>query len=82
MVNGIRESNPCGLNKGRGRKFRVDCRDQQETPEGRRTYRSKRYKYDNIDEKTLNGLKKKKKKKKKKKIQSFISEIQTTKKLT
>ena len=59
MVNGIRESDPRGLNKERGSKFRVGSRVRQETPEeGRRTYRSKRCEYNHQDEddcpKTLN----------------------------
>ena len=59
MVNGIRISDPQGINNGRGSKFCVGSRVPQETPEeGRRTYRSKRCEYNNKDEdnspKTLN----------------------------
>ena len=59
MINGIRTSDPHGLNKGRGSKFRVGSRIRQETTEeGRRTYRQKRCEYNNKDEnhspKTLN----------------------------
>ena len=51
MVNGIRASDICGLNKGRGSKFRVGFRVWQETPEeGRRTHRPTRYEYNNKDE--------------------------------
>ena len=39
MVNGIRASDPHGLNKGDGFKFCVGSQVQQETPEeGRRTH--------------------------------------------
>ena len=59
MLNGIRASDPCGLNKGRDWKFRVGSRVRQETPEeGLWTYRQKRCEYNNKDEdnspKTLN----------------------------
>ena len=57
MVNGIRPSDPCVLNKGRGSKFRVASRFRQEIPEeGRRTYRSKlcEYKDEDNNPKTLN----------------------------
>ena len=59
MVNGIRASDPCGLDKGHGSKFRVGYRVRQETPEeGRRTYRANRREYNHKDEencsKTLN----------------------------
>ena len=50
MVNGIRASDPRGLNKRRGSKFHVGFRVQQETPEqGRRTYQSKHCEYNNED---------------------------------
>ena len=60
MVNGIRASDPLGLNKGRVLKFNVGSRVQQGIPkEGRSTYRPKRFKYNNEDEdnslKTLIG---------------------------
>ena len=56
MVNGIRASDLCRLDKGRGSNFSVGS---QETPEeGQRTYQPKRCGYDNKDEdnspKTLN----------------------------
>ena len=56
MVNGIRASDPRGLNKGRGSKFPVSSRVRQETPEeGRRSYQPKRFEYNNEDIlKTLN----------------------------
>ena len=59
MVNIIRASDPHRLNKGRGLKFRVGCRIQQEAPEkDQRTYQPKRCEYNNKDEdnssKTLN----------------------------
>ena len=59
MVNGIRTSDPRGLNKGRGSKFRVGSRVRQETPEeGRWTHQPKRCENNNKDEdnspKTLN----------------------------
>ena len=59
MFNGIRASDPRGLNKGRGPKFRVGYRVRQETPEeDRETYRPIRCEYNNKDEdnssKTLN----------------------------
>ena len=51
MVNGIRASDPRGLNKGRGLKFYVGSRVRQETiEEGQRTSRLKRCKYNNKDE--------------------------------
>ena len=59
MVEGIRASKPCGLNKGHGSKFRVGSQVRQETPEeGQRTYQLKCCDYNNKDEdnspKTLN----------------------------
>ena len=59
MVNGIRASDPHGLNKGHGSKFHVVSWVQQETTEeGQRTYQPKHCKYNNKDEdnssKTLN----------------------------
>ena len=60
MVNGIRASESCGLNEGRGLKFRVGSRVRQETPEEvQRTYRPKRcgYKYEDNSPKTLNDEK-------------------------
>ena len=59
MVNGIRASDPRGLNKIHSLKFRVGSRVQQETPEeGQRTQGSKCCEYNNKDEdnspKTLN----------------------------
>ena len=58
MVNGIRTSDPRGLNKGHGSKFCGGSRVQQTPEKGRRTYRSKRgeYKYKDEDNslKTLN----------------------------
>ena len=58
MVNGIKASDPCGLNKAHGLKFHVGSRVRQETPEkGWRTYWPK-HEYNNKDEdnspKTLN----------------------------
>ena len=66
MVNGI-----SGLNKGRGSKLHVGFQVRQETlEEGWRTYRPKRYEYNNKDEdispKILND----------KELSSFVSEIQ------
>ena len=59
MVNGIRISDPCGLNKECGLKFHVGSKVQQTTEEGRWTYRPKRCEYNNKDEdnslKTLNA---------------------------
>ena len=59
MVNGIRTSDPLGLNKGYVLKFRVGCRIQQTPEEGWRTYWLKRCEYSNKDEdnspKTLNN---------------------------
>ena len=50
MVNGIRASDPHGLNKGCGLKFCVGSRVWQETPEeGQMTYRLKRCEYNNKD---------------------------------
>ena len=49
MVNGIGTSDPCGLNKVLGSKFRVGSRVRQKPEEGRRTYRPKRYEYKNED---------------------------------
>ena len=62
MVNGIRASNPCGLNKGHGSKFYVGSQVRQETPEeGERTHWLKR-EYNNKNEdnspKTWNDKKK------------------------
>ena len=58
MVNGIRASGPCGLNKGCGLKFRVDFQIQQTPEEGWKTYHLKHCEYNNEDEdnspKTLN----------------------------
>ena len=46
MVNGIRASDPRGLNKERGSKFRVGYRVRQETPEeGQTTPQLKRSEY-------------------------------------
>ena len=50
MVNGIRVSDPRGLNKGRGSKFREGSRVRQTPEEGRRTYRLKRCEYNNKNE--------------------------------
>ena len=51
IVNGIRASDPRGLNKGRGSKFRVGSQVRQETPEeGWKTYRPKRCEYNNKGE--------------------------------
>ncbi len=51
MVNGIRASDPRGLNKGHGLKFHVGSRVRQETPEeGQRMHRPKRCEYNNNDE--------------------------------
>ena len=63
MVNGIRASNPYGLKKGRGSKFRVGSQVRQETlEEGRKTYRPKCCEYNHKDEdnspKTQNDKKK------------------------
>ena len=62
MVYEIRTSEPRGLNKEHGSKFRVGSRVRQETPEEvRRTYRPKRCEYNNKDEdnslETLNDKK-------------------------
>ena len=59
MVNGIRENDLRGLNKGNGSKFRVNSRVHQKTPEeGRGTYQPKRCEYSTKHEanstKTLN----------------------------
>ena len=59
MVNGIRENDPWGLNKGHDLKFCVGSRVQQETSEeGRRIFQLKHCEYNNKDEdnspKTLN----------------------------
>ena len=58
MANGIRTGDPRGFNKGRRSKFHVGSRVQQ-TEEGRRTYRPKRYGNNNKDEdnspKTVNN---------------------------
>ena len=67
MVNGIRASEPRGLNKGRDSKFYVGSQVRQETSEeGRRTYQPKRNEYDDKDEdnspKTLNDKNKQKRK--------------------
>ena len=61
MVNGIRATDPRGLNKGRGSKFHEGSRVQQETPEeGQSTYWLKCI-YNNKDEdnslKTMNDKK-------------------------
>ena len=51
MINRIRAIDHCGLNKGRGSKLHVGSRIRQETPkEGRRTYRPKRWEYNNKDQ--------------------------------
>ena len=51
MVNGIRASDPHGLNKGCGLKFLVGSRVQQEIPEeGQRTHQLKCCEYINKDE--------------------------------
>ena len=48
MINGIRASNPRGLNKGRGSKFHVGSQVRQETPEeGWMIYRPKCCEYNN-----------------------------------
>ena len=62
MVNGIRASDSRGLNKGRGSKFRVGSRVQEEIPEeSRGKYGPKRCKYKNKNKdnipKTLNNKK-------------------------
>ena len=55
MVSRIRASDPSGLNKGRGSKFRVGSWIQPETPkEDRRTHRPKHNKDKYIILKTLN----------------------------
>ena len=55
MVNKIRASDPCGVNKGRGLKFHVGSKVQGEMPEeSRRTYWLK-HEYNNKDE--VNSLK-------------------------
>ena len=58
MVNRIRTSDLCGLNKGCGSKFCVGSRVQQKPEEGQRTYQPKHCEYNNKDEdnslKTLN----------------------------
>ena len=50
MVNEIRTSDPRGLNKGCGSKFRVGSRVQQTREKGQRTYRPKHWDYNNKDE--------------------------------
>ena len=58
MVDEIRASDPCRLNKGCGLKFHVGSRVQQETlEEGWRTYQLKRCEYNDKDNspKTLNN---------------------------
>ena len=59
MVNGIRASDPRGLNKGRGLKFCVGSRVRQETSEGRKTHWLKREynKDEDNSPKTLNDKK-------------------------
>ena len=62
MVNRIRASDPCALNKGRGLKFIIGSWAWQETPEEpQRTYRLKHCEYNSKDEdnsaKTLNDKK-------------------------
>ena len=58
MVNGIRTSDPHGLNKGCGSKFHVGFRVQRTPEEGQMTYWLKCCEYNNKDEdnslKTLN----------------------------
>ena len=58
MINGIKASDPHGLNKGHGFKFRVSSQVRQTLEEGWRTYRLKRCEYNNKDKdgslKTLN----------------------------
>ena len=59
MVNRIRTSDPLGLNKRHGAKFRIGCRVKQTSEEGQRTYRPKHCEYGNKDDgccsKTLNN---------------------------
>ena len=51
IVIGIRASDPCALNKGRGSKFHVGSWVWQETPEeDQRTYRLKHCEYSNKDD--------------------------------
>ena len=50
MANGIRTGDPCGFNKGRSSKFRVDSRVRHTPEEGRRTYRLERCGNNNKDE--------------------------------
>ena len=58
MVNGIRTSDPRGLNKGHGSKFRVGSQVRQTPEEAWRTYRPKccedNYKDEDKNPKTLN----------------------------
>ena len=58
MVNGIRTSDPHVLNKGRSSKFREVPEFDKHLKKAGRTYRPKRYEYNNKDEdnspKTLN----------------------------
>ena len=58
MVNGIRTSDPRGLSKGRGSKFRVISRVLHISEEGRMPYWPKRCEHNNRDEnnslKTMN----------------------------
>ncbi len=74
MVNGIRASDPRGLDKRCSSKFRVSFRVRQTPEEGRRTYRPKRCGYNNKDAdnspKTLNY----------KKSSNFVAEIKSTNK--
>ena len=55
MVNGLRASDTCGLNKGWGSKFCVNSRIQQKTPEeGRKIMNEYDNKYKDNSPKTLN----------------------------
>ena len=50
MIDGIRTSDPHGLRKRHGSKFRAGSRIRQIPEEGQRTYQPKRYEYNNKDE--------------------------------
>ena len=58
MLNGIKAIDSCGLNNGRGSKFRVDIRVREKNLTKAGGYRLKRCEYNNKDEnyspKTLN----------------------------
>ena len=61
MANRIKTGDPRGFNKGRSSKFHVGSRVRQTPEEVRKTYRPKRFGYNNKDEvnspKTLNDKK-------------------------